>query len=53
MKLRVFRVATEETICLLKVKDLLEISKLMNKWYGEDNTTADFEIVKEDESCRK
>ena len=49
MTVRVFRVATEETICLLKVKDILEISKLMNKWYGEDNTTADFEIVEDDE----
>lgn len=47
MKVRIYRVATNETIMILKVKDIIEISKLMNKWYGEDNTTADFEIIEE------
>lgn len=49
MTVRIFRIATEETVCLLKVKDFLEISKLMNKWYGEDDTTMDFDIVEENE----
>lgn len=48
MKVRIYRVATDETIMILKVKDMVEISKLMNKWYGENNDTVDFEVIEDD-----
>ena len=50
MKVRIFRVQTNETIIYISNTSILEVSKWLNRWYGEDNASVDFEIVESEEN---
>ena len=45
MTFRICRVATGETIMFLKAENFIELFKITNSMFGEDNDTIDVDIV--------
>ena len=45
MKFRVYRVETDETIITIEAKDFFDASRIINKIFGTDNDSIDFEEV--------